>query len=81
LNLPLSAARGEAGKNPRIGFLQAIFPDAKFIHIVRDGCAVANSRMNAPFWKGWQGLNTWGGQMPRALSAGMDLAGYPQGLP
>src|SRR4029453_10411083 len=49
---------------PRISFLHAIFPDAKFIHVVRDGRAVANSRMNAPFWKGWQGLNIWGSQMP-----------------
>ena len=49
---------------PRISFLHAIFPDAKFVHIVRDGRAVANSRLNAPFWKGWQGLNIWGDQMP-----------------
>jgi hypothetical protein len=49
---------------PRISFLHAIFPDARFIHILRDGRAVANSRLNAPFWKGWQGLNIWGGQMP-----------------
>jgi omega-hydroxy-beta-dihydromenaquinone-9 sulfotransferase len=49
---------------PRISFLHAIFPDAKFIHVVRDGRAVANSRMNTSFWKGWQGLNIWGGQMP-----------------
>jgi hypothetical protein len=49
---------------PRISFLYAIFPDARFVHILRDGRAVANSRLNAPFWKGWQGLNIWGGQMP-----------------
>jgi len=49
---------------PRISFLHAIFPDAKFVHIVRDGRAVANSRLNTSFWKGWHGLNIWGGQMP-----------------
>ncbi len=49
---------------PRISFLHAIFPDAKFVHVTRDGRAVANSRLSAPFWKGWQGLNIWGGQMP-----------------
>jgi hypothetical protein len=49
---------------PRISFLHAIFPDAKFVHVTRDGRAVANSRLNAPFWKGWQGLNIWGSQMP-----------------
>ena len=49
---------------PRIGFLHALFPDAKFVHVTRDGRAVANSRMNTPFWKGWQGLNLWPGGMP-----------------
>jgi|GEM_PF-288451 len=49
---------------PRISFLHAIFPDAKFVHVTRDGRAVANSRLNASFWKGWQGLNIWGGEMP-----------------
>jgi hypothetical protein len=49
---------------PRISFLHAIFPDARFVHVLRDGRAVANSRMNTSFWKGWQGLNIWGGHMP-----------------
>ncbi len=49
---------------PRISFLHNIFPDAKFIHVLRDGRAVANSRLKGPFWKGWHGLNIWGGQMP-----------------
>jgi omega-hydroxy-beta-dihydromenaquinone-9 sulfotransferase len=49
---------------PRIGFLHALFPDAKFVHVTRDGRAVANSRMRTPFWKGWQGLNLWAGEMP-----------------
>ena len=41
--------------SPRISFLHAIFPDAKFIHVTRDGRAVANSRLRTPFWRGWQG--------------------------
>ena len=52
---------------PRIGFLHAIFPDAKFIHVTRDGRAVANSRMKARFWKGWEGwrgLSLWADAMP-----------------
>jgi hypothetical protein len=49
---------------PRISFLYAIFPDARFVHVLRDGRGVANSRLNASFWKGWHGLNIWGGQMP-----------------
>jgi len=49
---------------PRISYLQAIFPDAKFVHVTRDGRAVANSRMRTPFWTGWEGLNLWAGEMP-----------------
>jgi omega-hydroxy-beta-dihydromenaquinone-9 sulfotransferase len=49
---------------PRISFLHAIFPDAKFVHVTRDGRAVENSRMRTPFWTGWEGLNLWAGEMP-----------------
>jgi hypothetical protein len=44
---------------PRIGFLNEIFGDAKFIHIVRDGRAVANSLLHVNFWRGWQGPQGW----------------------
>ena len=44
---------------PRIGFLQEIFPNAKFIHVVRDGRAVANSVLSVPFWWGWRGPRSW----------------------
>jgi hypothetical protein len=44
---------------PRIGFLQEIFPDARFIHILRDGRAVASSLLHIDFWKGWQGPSGW----------------------
>jgi hypothetical protein len=52
---------------PRISFLHAIFPDAKFIHVTRDGRAVAASRMKAPFWTGWHGwrqFSLWPEEMP-----------------
>lgn len=39
----------------RIGFVKEIFPDAKFIHIVRDGRAVAYSYTTMPWWDGWGG--------------------------
>lgn len=42
-----------------MSFLKEIFPDAKFIHILRDGRAVANSFINVPFWRGWQGPENW----------------------
>jgi hypothetical protein len=44
---------------PRVGFLHEIFEDSKFIHIVRDGRAVANSRIDLPWWDGWQGPWNW----------------------
>ncbi|MGH3743213.1 MAG: sulfotransferase family protein, partial [Micromonosporaceae bacterium] len=45
----------------RIGFLNEIFEDAKFIHIVRDGRAVASSllHINAWQWRGWYGPYSW----------------------
>jgi hypothetical protein len=44
---------------PRIGFLNEIFEDAKFIHIIRDGRAVANSLLHVWFWGGWYGPQGW----------------------
>ncbi|HEY8257826.1 MAG TPA: sulfotransferase [Gemmatimonadales bacterium] len=44
---------------PRIGFLNEIFPDARFVHIVRDGRAVASSLMHVNFWRGWYGPQGW----------------------
>lgn len=43
----------------RIGFFARIFPEAKFIHIVRDGRAVANSWLQMPWWNGYQGPENW----------------------
>jgi omega-hydroxy-beta-dihydromenaquinone-9 sulfotransferase len=44
---------------PRIGFLNEIFEDAKFIHIKRDGRAVASSLLHVGFWRGWYGPQGW----------------------
>jgi omega-hydroxy-beta-dihydromenaquinone-9 sulfotransferase len=44
---------------PRIGFLNEIFEDARFIHIVRDGRAVASSLLHVNFWRGWYGPQGW----------------------
>jgi len=44
---------------PRSGFLQQIFGDAKFIHLVRDGRAVVNSRLKESWWDGWEGPHNW----------------------
>lgn len=44
---------------PRIGYLNEIFEDAKFIHIIRDGRAVASSLLHVDFWRGWYGPQGW----------------------
>ena len=44
---------------PRIGWLNEIFEDAKFIHLVRDGRAVASSLLHVNFWRGWYGPQGW----------------------
>lgn len=44
---------------PRVGFLHAVFPDARFIHVYRDGRAVANSLLQVDFWLGWRGPGHW----------------------
>lgn len=44
---------------PRIGFLSEVFDDAKFIHVIRDGRAVANSLINVGLWRGWGGPEKW----------------------
>src|SRR5918992_3940606 len=44
---------------PRIGFLSEVFDDASFIHVMRDGRAVANSMLNVYFWRGWYGPQGW----------------------
>lgn len=50
---------------PRAGFLAEVFPEAKFIHIVRDGRAVANSWLQMPWWPGYRGPENWSfGSLP-----------------
>lgn len=55
----------------RIEFIRAIFPDARFIHIVRDGRAVAYSYTTMPWWDGWGGVanSRWGPLSEEALDA------------
>ncbi len=44
---------------PRMDYLKAIFPDAKFVHIIRDGRAVVSSVLAAPYFDGWSGPYQW----------------------
>jgi len=43
----------------RIGFFSEVFPQAKFIHIVRDGRAVASSWLQMKWWGGYEGPEKW----------------------
>jgi hypothetical protein len=40
---------------PRAGFIRAAFPDARFIHVVRDGRAVVASDLQVSWWRGYLG--------------------------
>lgn len=54
---------------PRLGFLKEIFDDAKFIHIIRDGRAVAASLLKVDFWQGREGPDKWRwGELPAAYN-------------
>lgn len=44
---------------PRAGLMRAVFPDARFINVVRDGRAVANSWLQMPWWRGYEGPEHW----------------------
>jgi omega-hydroxy-beta-dihydromenaquinone-9 sulfotransferase len=59
----------------RIRYLNALFPDAKFIHVIRDGRAVTHSLLNVSWWSD---LKLWwaDGCTPGQLAA----AGKPEFL-
>ena len=44
---------------PRAGFTETVFPDSRFIHVVRDGRAVASSWMQMDWWLGHRGPWDW----------------------
>lgn len=44
---------------PRALLLAQVFPEARFIHVVRDGRAVVNSWLQMPWWRGHQGPSRW----------------------
>lgn len=51
---------------PRAGLFQAVFPEARFIHVIRDGRAVASSWLQMPWWSGHQGPASWSlGPLPQ----------------
>jgi hypothetical protein len=60
---------------PRAAFLHKVLPTARFIHVVRDGRAVANSWLQMPWWLGFGGPERWQwGPLPPDLAANWDDA-------
>jgi hypothetical protein len=43
----------------RIHFMDRAFPDARYVHVIRDGRAVAASLLEVGFWEGWRGPSQW----------------------
>jgi hypothetical protein len=61
---------------PRAGFIRGVFPSARFIHVVRDGRAVANSWLQMPWWHGFEGPDHWQwGPLPVELAAEWEDSG------
>jgi hypothetical protein len=44
---------------PRARMLAAVFPEARFVHVVRDGRSVANSYLQVRWWQGYRGPPGW----------------------
>lgn len=53
----------------RIQFLHCVFPEATFVHLVRDPIAVVRSLLNVPFWEAGEGADRpwWNGIPERYL--------------
>ena len=61
---------------PRTGFVSAIFPDARYVHVIRDGRSVASSLLNVDFWDGWRGPPSWRwGALAPALQSEWEASG------
>lgn len=61
---------------PRARFLAAVFPEARFVNVVRDGRAVALSWLQMPWWRGYQGPDHWQfGPLPVAYTEEWERSG------
>jgi hypothetical protein len=50
---------------PRAAFIERALPEVRFIHVIRDGRAVASSLLQMPWWRGYLGPERWGwGPLP-----------------
>lgn len=61
---------------PRSGFVREALPDARFVHVIRDGRAVANSWLQMPWWLGYGGPEQWHwGPLPPAYAEVWEASG------
>lgn len=61
---------------PRAGFIERVLPGTKFVHIIRDGRAFANSALQSPWWRGYGGPPQWQwGPLPAAYAAEWEASG------
>ena len=61
---------------PRARLLHAVLPGARFVHVVRDGRAVANSWLQMPWWLGHRGPSHWHfGPLPPAYAEEWERSG------
>jgi hypothetical protein len=44
---------------PRARLLGTVFPEARFVHVVRDGRSVVNSYLQVRWWQGYRGVPGW----------------------
>jgi hypothetical protein len=61
---------------PRARFIDAALDDVRFVHVMRDGRAVANSLVQMHWWRGYGGPETWGwGRLPEVLEKEWEATG------
>jgi len=61
---------------PRAGLLDAALPRPRFVHVVRDGRAVANSLVQMPWWDGYRGPSAWSwGPLPSRYEVEWEASG------
>jgi len=61
---------------PRARFIDAVLRETRFIHVIRDGRAVANSLLQMPWWRGFEGPTAWGwGPLAEEDAAAWEAAG------
>jgi len=66
----------------RIAYLASIFPDAKFVHVVRDGRAVVHSLLRVDFWEDKGGFDGpfWHGLVDEVVLADWEKHGRNPGV-